>query len=362
MSDWDDMKQQQRERLQKLLPPPLDAHEKICASSAPKFTPRHSTFRNIWRRLMAMLSPKQRRDEYLREKERQRNRALTFVPNVSSQVAPAAVSDAASLAVQSPSEVHRFVKPEPVLGEYRELPEIEPAVIETRFEAAGRIIPGTVQIIVAIVIGLASIAGSMWFGFKLSTDYTAGTIFSTFSVCAEILALVIPTTSAIYWQLGRKWMAFQGWGLMLIVWAAVFISASGFVLTNVGDKTTDREQALIETADVQNKRSALKTAKDLWFNECGCIEDAKGKITCTKVGNVCRQHANTVTNRQTELNDAIAKAEKVAKHKADPQATALGITSEWLRLIQAGVLVSLCLFAGFILKHGWGLVFSRTRT
>ena len=42
---------------------------------------------------------------------------------------------------------------------------------------------------------------------------------------------------------------------------------------------------------------------------------------------------------------------------ADPQAFALRIEPSTLRLAQAGVLVVMCLLAGFVLSHGWGLVF-----
>jgi hypothetical protein len=130
MLDEDEARRQRIERRRRDEKIPAADLETAAADAilppSPKTKPR------FWRRIMSVTG-KQRRDEYLREKERQRSRAMTVVTplrNVAApQVAPSAPSAVASL---SPSAVHQFAKPEPVPVEYRPLREIAPAASPSR--------------------------------------------------------------------------------------------------------------------------------------------------------------------------------------------------------------------------------------
>ena len=76
---------------------------------------------------------------------------------------------------------------------------------------------------------------------------------------------------------------------------------------------------------------------------------------CVKLGPVCRAREDALSRRQTELAQAMA----AAVDRADPQAAALGLAPANLRKVQAGMLVAMCLLAGALLSHGWGLVARR---
>src|SRR5262245_51543003 len=190
-----------------------------------------------------------------------------------------------------------------------------------------------------------------WLGYALSVDAIAGDIFATLSVTAELIALVLPVANRLYCQAGERWSAVKGSLMAVVASAVVFFAASGFILINVGDKTAQRELTLSQTPAVETAQRALNDAKAARDREC---MDKNGKQT---VGPICRDRENTVAVRQNELNSVMPEDGTAANVRADPQATALHIDPVTLRLIQAGVLVAMCLLAGLILSHGWGLAF-----
>ena len=143
------------------------------------------------------------------------------------------------------------------------------------------------------------------------------------------------------------WSAMKGWLIMFFAAGVVFLAASGFVVTNVGDKIVAREGALFVVPAVAVAQRALDDARTARDRECG------------KVGPICRQREDAVGARQNELNSALAKALGEAGSRADPQAATLGMQPGTLRKLQAGGLVAMCLGAGFVLSLGWGLLFAR---
>jgi hypothetical protein len=211
----------------------------------------------------------------------------------------------------------------------------------------GRSLIGLVLIGAALMIAFTSMRANAWFGYALSVDHNAGQIFANLTVTAEVIAFFLPTANKLYRQMDERWTALRGWFMTIAASAVVFLAASGFVLTNVGDKTVMREQAMAKTPAVEAAQRALDDAKTARDREC------------VRVGPICRQREDTVSARQGELTEAMTKAGARAEVRANPQATALGIDPARLRTIQAGVLVTMCLIAGLVLSHGWGLVFRR---
>jgi hypothetical protein len=211
----------------------------------------------------------------------------------------------------------------------------------------GRSLIGLTLIGAALFVAWSSMRANAWLGYAMSIDADAGHIFASLTVTAELIALLLPTSAALYLQMGDRWPAVLSWLMVPIVSAVVFFAASGFVLTNVGDKTVMREQANARTPAVEVAQRALDDAKAARDREC------------IRVGPVCRQREDAVVARQDELNAAMTKAGTQAGAMADPQAAALGIAPATRQMAVAIVLVLMCLGAGIFLRLGWGLVFRR---
>ena len=205
--------------------------------------------------------------------------------------------------------------------------------------AIGRGTVGLVLVGAGITLALTSMRANAWFGYSLTADETAGWIFSTLSVTAEIIACALPTANRFYWQDGDRWTAVKGGVLMCVALMVVFFAASGFVLTNVSSATDARAERTTPTVEIAQR--ALNDAKAARDREC------------SKVGPICRQREDTVAERQRKLDEAKAEV----RAAADPQAEALHVTASTLRTAKAGVMVAMCLAAGFIISFGWGLLF-----
>jgi hypothetical protein len=222
-----------------------------------------------------------------------------------------------------------------------------PATRDTLLFGVGRALIGLTLIGAALFVAYTSMRANAWLGHAMSIDDNAGHIFAGLTVTAELIALVLPVTASLYTQMGDRWPALLCWLMAPIVCAVVFFAASGFVLTNVGDKTVMREQSMASTPAVEVAQRALDDAKAARDREC------------VRVGPVCRQREDTVTARQDELTAATTAASSRASAVADPQATALGIAPATRQTAVAFVLVLMCLGAGIFLRLGWGLVFRR---
>jgi hypothetical protein len=212
------------------------------------------------------------------------------------------------------------------------------------WNAAGRGIVGVTLVALGIMIALTSMQANSWYGYSLTTDAAAGDIFSRLSVLAEVVACVLPTANRFYWQDGDRWTAVKGASLMMVALMVVFFAASGFVVTNLSGATEAKAERTTPT--VMTAQRALDDAKAARDREC------------VKVGPVCRQREDAVIERQGKLDEAKAEV----RVGADPQAEAFHITPNTLRTAKAGVMVAMCLAAGYIISLGMGLVFGRRRT
>jgi hypothetical protein len=212
----------------------------------------------------------------------------------------------------------------------------------SHWRATGRVATGLVIAGCGVAIAATSIRANAWFGRSLTTDTTAGEIFSSLSVLAEVVACAIPTGNRFYWQDGDRRAALKGVVLMCLALTVVFFAASGFVLTNVsagtelrGDRVTPAVALAQRTADV-----IAKSRED----------------ECKKRGDRCR--TLEAQERQALADLAAARAE--VRAMADPQAQALHVDSNTVRTVQAAAMVGMCLAAGYIIAFGAGLVWPRS--
>jgi hypothetical protein len=173
------------------------------------------------------------------------------------------------------------------------------------WRVAGRVATGLVIAGCGIAIAVTSIRANAWFGRSLTTDATAGEIFSHLSVLAEIVACAIPTATRFYWQDGDRRTALKGVALMCLALTVVFFAASGFVLMNVSAGTELRGE-WITPAVALAERTVNMLAKSR--------EDE-----CRKRGDRCRDLE--AQERKAIADLAAARAE--VRAMADPQAQAL---------------------------------------
>lgn len=207
---------------------------------------------------------------------------------------------------------------------------------------AGRGVVGITLVGCGVTLAVTSMRANAWFGYSLTTDATAGNIFATLSVIAEIIACALPTANQCYWRAGQWGAATIGVALMGIALAVVFFAASGFVVTNIGGAIESRAERI--TPAVEGAQAGLRDARAARDREC-----ARG------VGPNCRLREAAVNDRQRVLDETLA----TVRLAADPQADALGVSSASLRNAKAIVMVMLCLAAGYVIALGWGLMWPK---
>jgi hypothetical protein len=204
--------------------------------------------------------------------------------------------------------------------------------------AVGRAGVGLVIVATGAWIAYTSMRGNAWFGHSLTPDQTAGDIYATLSVAAEIMACLIPTAIRFYWQDGEPWAALRGWALMAVALTVVFFAAGGFAITNINSGIEARLER--ESPAMRDLRTQLAGLDKSIASEC------------TKRGDRCRE----LERQRADANAKLAVERAGTKADADPQAAALGISSTHLHLVQAGSMVALCLFSGLFISFGAGLI------
>jgi hypothetical protein len=194
-------------------------------------------------------------------------------------------------------------------------------------------------------------------GVSFSTDTIAATIFYAVAMLAAIIAFTTTPTLRQYWRC-REWGSAVTCILVLMV-AAPYdaLGVGGFTLKEITDAVAVRAEASRSimmghpSDDVKAAEAALEDAKKARDREC------------VKVGPICRQREETANQRQAALDKArtdarAAEAEATVKAdaKADPQATAFGITSDRLSSIKAVLVIALCLLPGALIAIDDGLI------
>jgi hypothetical protein len=206
------------------------------------------------------------------------------------------------------------------------------------WSAIGRAGIGLAIVSTGAFIAYTSMRANSWFGHSLTRDPVAGEVYSHLSVAAEVIACLLPTGIRFYAQEGEWWTALRGWVLVAVALVVVFFAAGGFAVTNLNAGVEARAER--STAEIVLAQRRLDTVTKSRAAECA------------KRGPLCRK-------LEADEQAAIASLEQArvdVKAEADPQATALGISSARLGVVQAGALVVLCLFSGLFISFGAGLI------
>ena len=152
-----------------------------------------------------------------------------------------------------------------------------------------------------------------WFAQSLASTDTAGWLFLTIGVAADLVALVIPSCAASLWQARQRATALVGW----TIWVATFVFAVtagvGFASVNIADVTLSRASRV--TPAVTAAQAALSDAMTARDREC------KGGI-----GKFCREREAAVNERRQALDTT---AQAVAQ-TADPQTDAAIRIVAWI--------------------------------
>jgi hypothetical protein len=350
---WDDFKQQDLERDAKSSARDLDA-----AAAAPILPHSPAIKPGFWRRVMSTMTGKQRRDEYLRKKERERSRALTIVPPraVAPQAAREAVSDATSLAAQSPSAVHRFVNRDSVLGKYREFPEMAPGAaaeskrnwffdwLTSRNSLFGGGICG------AIGVGFATyglVVNAYSYG-KLGKTPTEMLLSSSGGILIDAAAIVGLSTACWLGRAKQRFMAAVAVAAWAFFTSLSLIPTASFNARLLDDDTAGRASAIQQATEARTQRTtAIAIAKD-------AVKLAKTRAEKQKANAELAQ-----ANAAPITTTAVATADPGAKMLADMLAW-FGVSESLVRRIQVGGLTVAPAFAGLFLCFAT-ILFGRRR-
>jgi hypothetical protein len=197
---------------------------------------------------------------------------------------------------------------------------IPPAPVTSAAGASSRPrLTAILLIAAALALGAVGITTNGWFARTLGASDTAGWLFLSIGVAADLVALVMPSCAAALWQNRQRSTSIAGW----TVWAMTFVFAVtagiGFASLNITDVTIARAARV--TPAVATAQSALSDAMAARDRECS-----------NGVGKFCREREATVAERRQVLDAAMATVE----HSADPQTDAAiklvaWLTNGWLK-------------------------------
>jgi hypothetical protein len=192
--------------------------------------------------------------------------------------------------VPAPAPVATTVRPRP--------PEIVTfSVTPSRRHAAPVLL--TVAALALAVVGMTM---NGWFARSLGSTDTAGWLFLTIGVAADLVALVIPSCAASLWQARHCATALAGWAVWLMTFIFAVTASIGFASVNIADVTLSRTSRV--TPAVTAAQAALADAMAARDREC------KGGI-----GKFCREREAAVTERRQAVDVAMRSVEQTA----DPQ-------------------------------------------
>jgi len=156
--------------------------------------------------------------------------------------------------------------------------------------------------VAALALAVVGMTMNGWFARSLGSTDTAGWLFLTIGVAADLAALAVPSCAAHLWQARQRATAATGW----LIWATTFAFAVtagiGFASVNISDVTTARASRV--TPAVTVAQTALADAMAARDREC------KGGV-----GKFCREREAAVTERRQAVDVAMRSVEQTA----DPQ-------------------------------------------
>jgi hypothetical protein len=187
----------------------------------------------------------------------------------------------------------------------RAIPQTVPAIPQAP-TGSHRLPAATILLtIAALALGAVGITMNGWFARSLGSSETAGWLFLAIGVAADLVALAMPSCSAMAWQARQRATALAGWAIWTMTFAFAVTAGLGFAAVNISDVTSSRASRV--TPAVTAAQAALSDAMASRDRECN-----------GGVGKVCRQREETVTERRQALDAAMRAVEQTA----DPQTEA----------------------------------------
>jgi hypothetical protein len=124
------------------------------------------------------------------------------------------------------------------------------------FSAAPTNSPRALIRIVASIALAALAAAIAWFGIRINAWYggtlgktaEASALIAGLSVCADLLALVLPATARTLWVDGRRLVAGIAWALWAVTIVMTLMATIGFAALNVTDTVATRSRIAAESA------------------------------------------------------------------------------------------------------------------
>ena len=156
--------------------------------------------------------------------------------------------------------------------------------------------------VAALALAVVGMTMNGWFSRSLGSTDTAGWLFLTIGVAADLVALVIPSCAAALWAARQRVTALAGWAVWLMTFIFAVTASIGFASVNIADVTMSRSSR--QTPATVTAQAALSDAMAARDREC------KGGV-----GKFCREREAAVTERR----QAVDVAMRLVEQTADPQ-------------------------------------------
>ena len=170
-------------------------------------------------------------------------------------------------------------------------------------------------IVAALALAVVGMVMNGWFARSLGSTDTAGWLFLSIGVAADLVALVMPSCAAGLWQARHRATALAGWAVWLLTFTFAITAGIGFASVNIADVTMSRASRV--TPAVTTAQAALSDAMAARDREC------KGGV-----GKFCREREAAVVERRQAVDAAMGTVAATA----DPQTEAAVKIVAWASL------------------------------
>jgi hypothetical protein len=201
-------------------------------------------------------------------------------------------------------------------ADFAESPETpSPTVTLRAVTPSHRLVASIFLVTAAFALAGVGITTNGWFARSLGSSDTAGWLFLTIGVAADLVALVMPSCAAGLWHTGQRVTSLVGWAVWTLTFAFAVAAGIGFASVNIADVAAARTARI--TPAISAAQSSLSDAMSARDREC-----------VNGVGKFCRERETAVAERRQILDTAMASVGKTA----DPQTDATVKLVAWVTL------------------------------
>jgi glucan phosphoethanolaminetransferase (alkaline phosphatase superfamily) len=117
-----------------------------------------------------------------------------------------------------------------------------------------RIAGGLILAGVALAMAWYGMRIDQWYGASLGKTEEASTLLAGLSVCADTLALVLPSSALALWADGRRTVAGAAWAVWGVVLVVTLLASVGFASMNIADTTAARARVADQGAGARRRQ------------------------------------------------------------------------------------------------------------